>query len=156
MVKIYVGNLPHTTTDLELRQAFESYGQVRSAKVIKDRASGQSRGFGFVEMPDPSEAQTAIKELHGQGFGGRTLTVNEARPREPREEPRPKLPEVVTPDIQDSSSSLDDDRRRRRDRRERNRRDRDRDRHDYDYEAERRDRRSRRQRPDDDEGWGSY
>lgn len=83
-MNIYVGNLPHATTDSELREAFEEYGTVQSAAVIKDKFTGDSRGFGFVEMPDNSEAQEAIEQLNGQSFGGRTLTVNEARPREER------------------------------------------------------------------------
>jgi RNA recognition motif-containing protein len=83
-MKIYVGNLPRATTDDELNQAFTAYGQVSSATIIKDKFSGESRGFGFVEMPNQAEAQAAIKALHGKEFGGRTLTVNEARPREER------------------------------------------------------------------------
>lgn len=83
-MNIYVGNLPHATTDQELREAFEEFGSVSSAAVIRDKFSGQSRGFGFVEMPDQNEAQEAIDNLNGQDFGGRTLTVNEARPREER------------------------------------------------------------------------
>lgn len=83
-MKIYVGNLPRATTDAELNQAFAAFGQVSSATVIKDKFSGESRGFGFVEMPTQAEAQAAIAGLNGKDFGGRTLTVNEARPREER------------------------------------------------------------------------
>ena len=83
-MNIYVGNLPHATADPELREAFEEYGAVDSATIIKDRFTGKSRGFGFVEMPDSGEAQAAIDGLNGQDFGGRTITVNEARPREDR------------------------------------------------------------------------
>jgi cold-inducible RNA-binding protein len=83
-MNIYVGNLPRVTTEAELRQAFEAYGRVATASVIKDKFSGESRGFGFVEMPEKSEAQAAIAAMNGKDFGGRTLTVNEARPREER------------------------------------------------------------------------
>lgn len=83
-MNIYVGNLPHASTEAELREAFESYGSVSSAAIIKDKFTGDSRGFGFVEMPDRAAAQTAIQEMNGQDFGGRTLTVNEAKPREER------------------------------------------------------------------------
>ena len=83
-MKIYVGNLPRATSDAELNQAFAAFGQVSSATIIKDKFSGESRGFGFVEMPNPTEAKAAINGLHGKDFGGRTLTVNEARPREER------------------------------------------------------------------------
>ena len=83
-MNIYVGNLPHATTDQELREAFEEFGSVDSASVIMDRETGRSRGFGFVEMPNSDEANDAINSLNGTEFGGRTLTVNEARPREKR------------------------------------------------------------------------
>lgn len=83
-MNIYVGNLPHATTDAQLREVFEQYGSVDSAAIIKDRETGQSRGFGFVEMPNAQEAETAIESMNGNSFGGRTLTVNEARPREER------------------------------------------------------------------------
>ena len=83
-MKIYVGNLPRATSDAELNQAFAAFGQVTSATIIKDKFSGESRGFGFVEMPNQAEAQAAIAGLHGKEFGDRTLTVNEARPREER------------------------------------------------------------------------
>ena len=83
-MNIYVGNLPHSSTESELRQAFEQYGSVSSAAIIKDKFSGDSRGFGFVEMPSKSEAQDAIANLNGRDFGGRSLNVNEAKPREER------------------------------------------------------------------------
>jgi len=81
-VNIYVGNLSHELTEEELREAFETFGQVTSAKIITDRYSGVSRGFGFVEMTTKSEAQAAITGLNGRELKGRTLTVNEARPRD--------------------------------------------------------------------------
>ena len=80
-MNIYVGNLSHNTTEENLRQAFESFGQVTSARIIKDKYSGQSRGFGFVEMPAQSQAQTAIRSLDGKELLGRQISVNEARPR---------------------------------------------------------------------------
>ncbi|HEX9616810.1 MAG TPA: RNA-binding protein [Anaerolineales bacterium] len=80
-MNIYVGNLSYTTTEEDLRQAFENYGQVTSATLIKDKFTGKSRGFGFVEMPSQEEAQAAIQAMNGAELGGRTLTVNEARPR---------------------------------------------------------------------------
>ncbi len=79
-MNIYVGNLPFRTTSDELERLFEEYGQVQSAQVITDRDTGRSRGFGFVEMPDEA-ARSAIEALNGMDFGGRPLTVNEARPR---------------------------------------------------------------------------
>ena len=81
-MNIYVGNLSHELTEEELREAFETFGQVTSAKIITDRYSGVSRGFGFVEMTTKSEAQAAITGLNGRELKGRTLTVNEARPRD--------------------------------------------------------------------------
>ncbi|MDQ7773426.1 MAG: RNA-binding protein [Elusimicrobiales bacterium] len=84
MKKIYVGGLPFSTTEDELNGLFASYGKVSSAKIITDKFSGQSRGFGFVEMEDDGEATAAMDKLNGSDFGGRKLTVNEARPMEPR------------------------------------------------------------------------
>ncbi len=81
---IYVGNLPFVTTPEELRELFESYGEVISAKVITDRDTGRSRGFGFVEMESDSDANAAIAELNGSQLQGRALRVNEALPRDPR------------------------------------------------------------------------
>ena len=83
-MRIYVGNLPYSMTDDELRDTFSEYGEIASAEVIKDKFSGQSKGFGFVDMPNNSDADTAIKELNDSPMGGRKLTVNEARPRAER------------------------------------------------------------------------
>ena len=80
-MNIYAGNLARETTEEDLRHAFEAFGQVESVTVIKDKFSGQSRGFGFLEMPNGAEAQAAISGLNGKELNGRTLTVNEARPR---------------------------------------------------------------------------
>jgi len=80
-MNIYVGNLAHDVTEDDLRQAFAAFGQVQTATVIKDKFSGESRGFGFVEMPTKTEAQTAITEMNGKDLKGRTLNVNEARPK---------------------------------------------------------------------------
>jgi RNA recognition motif-containing protein len=82
--KLYVGNLPYTFTSSDLEQMFSAHGTVQSAEVINDRATGRSKGFGFVEMGSDSEAQAAISALNGQDQGGRPLTVNEAKPRENR------------------------------------------------------------------------
>jgi RNA recognition motif-containing protein len=81
---IYVGNLPYSTTGDDLVELFQAYGSVTSGQVIIDKFSGRSRGFGFVEMPNDEEAQAAIDALNGSPYGGRPLTVNEARPREER------------------------------------------------------------------------
>jgi RNA recognition motif-containing protein len=81
IMNIYVGNLSYDATDVTIREAFESFGQVISARVIKDKYNGQSRGFGFVEMPAQSQAQTAIKSLNGKELLGKQISVNEARPR---------------------------------------------------------------------------
>ena len=78
-MNIFIGNLSYNVTEGDLRQAFEAFGQVASATVIKDKLSGRSKGFGFVEMPEQAEAQSAIAALNGQAFKGRTITVNEAR-----------------------------------------------------------------------------
>ena len=80
-MNIYVGNLAYDATDITIREAFESFGQVSSARVIKDKYNGQSRGFAFVEMPTQSQAQTAIKSLNGKEIMGKQISVNEARPR---------------------------------------------------------------------------
>jgi RNA recognition motif-containing protein len=82
MMKLYVGNLSFRTTDDELRTTFEQFGEVSSASVVMDRETGRSRGFGFVEMTNDEEAKAAITALHGKDIDGRSLTVNEARPRE--------------------------------------------------------------------------
>jgi RNA recognition motif-containing protein len=81
---LYVGSLPYSTTEQQLNELFAQYGTVQSAKVITDRYTGQSRGFGFVEMATGEEAQKAITALNGSQLGGRTLVVNEARPQEKR------------------------------------------------------------------------
>lgn len=82
--KLYVGNLAYSVTSSDLEQMFSSHGQIRSAEVIMDRASGRSKGFGFVEMETDEEAQAAIAAMNGQQHEGRALTVNEAKPREDR------------------------------------------------------------------------
>ena len=83
-MNIYVGNLPFEIDDTELERTFTAYGEVSSARVIQDRESGRSRGFGFVEMSDNGQAEAAIQALNGKDFNGRPLTVNEAKPREDR------------------------------------------------------------------------
>ncbi len=82
--KLYVGNLPYSFRDQDLEQTFSQFGSVGSAKVMMERDTGRSKGFGFVEMGSDAEAQAAIQGVHGQNFGGRDLVVNEARPMEPR------------------------------------------------------------------------
>ncbi len=82
--KLYVGNLSYDVSSSDLEQMFSAHGTIESAQVIEDRSTGRSKGFGFVEMSSESEAQAAIDALNGQDHGGRALTVNEARPREPR------------------------------------------------------------------------
>ena len=86
-MNIFVGNLAFNTTDHDLRQLFEPYGDVDTINIITDRYTGQSRGFGFIEMPNSAAAKAAIQGLQGKELGGRTLNVNEAKPREPRREP---------------------------------------------------------------------
>ena len=81
---IYVGNLSYQATEEELRQAFAAFGRVDGVQIIKDKLSGQSRGFAFVQMPESAEAEAAIAAIHGREFGGRILTVNQAKPRQPR------------------------------------------------------------------------
>ena len=80
-MNIYVGNLSYEVNEEDLQEAFEAFGQVESVRIIKDKYSGQSKGFGFVEMPAKAEAQSAINDLNGKELKGRTLNVNEARPR---------------------------------------------------------------------------
>ena len=82
--KLYVGNLPYTVRDEDLQKAFGEFGQVSSAKVMMERDTGRSKGFGFVEMGSDSDAQSAIEGMNGQSLGGRSLVVNEARPMESR------------------------------------------------------------------------
>ena len=88
MKKLYVGNLPYTTTDDDLKDQFAALGTVLSAKVITDRDSGRSKGFGFVEMENDEEANKAVAEMNGKDMGGRNLVVNEARPMQPRDNNR--------------------------------------------------------------------
>jgi RNA recognition motif-containing protein len=83
-MNIYVGNLSRKVSEDELRQAFQAFGQISSVSIIKDKVTGESRGFGFVEMPSQEEALAAIAGLNGTDLGGRALSVNEARPREKR------------------------------------------------------------------------
>lgn len=80
-MKMFIGNLSHDVTDVDLREAFEVYGEVSSVKVIKDNFSGMSKGFGFVEMPNNSEVDTAMKSLNGEELKGQAIKVSEARPR---------------------------------------------------------------------------
>ena len=82
--KLYVGNLPYTVRDNDLQQAFGAFGLVTSAKVLMERDTGRSKGFGFVVMGSDAEAQAAVEGMNGQSLGGRSLVVNEARPMEPR------------------------------------------------------------------------
>jgi RNA recognition motif-containing protein len=84
--KLYVGSLPYSVTEEELRDLFSSYGEIESVRIIMDKATGQSKGFGFVEMATIDDAQKAIEGLHGTQMGGRTLIVNNARPEQPREQ----------------------------------------------------------------------
>jgi RNA recognition motif-containing protein len=83
-MNLYVGNLSYRLTEDELKEAFEEFGQVSSCTIIKDRVTGESKGFGFLEMPERSEAEAAISGLNGRDLKGRKLNVNEARPRENR------------------------------------------------------------------------
>ena len=82
VMNIYVGNLSYGMSEDELRDAFGAFGEVSAVKILMDRETGRSRGFGFVEMPNKSEAETAIAQLNGKDVGGRALRINEARPRE--------------------------------------------------------------------------
>jgi RNA recognition motif-containing protein len=84
MKNLYVGNLPHSTTEADLRSFFEAHGAVDKVSIVTDRETGRSRGFGFVEMTDSSAADRAIAALNGTELGGRTLTVNEAKPKSDR------------------------------------------------------------------------
>ena len=82
--KLYVGNLPYTVRDEDMKQSFGEFGSITSAKVMMERDTGRSKGFGFVEMGNDAEAQAAIAGMNGQSLGGRAITVNEARPMEAR------------------------------------------------------------------------
>ena len=83
-MNIYVGNLSYTLEESELQDAFAEFGEVSSVKILTDRETGRSRGFGFVEMPNQAEGEAALAQLNGKDVGGRALRVNEARPREER------------------------------------------------------------------------
>ena len=83
-MNIYVGNLPYGLTDEELNETFSQYGQVESAKIIMDKFTGRSKGFGFVEMPEQAEAEEAIKQLNGSSVQGRNIRVNESKPKSDR------------------------------------------------------------------------
>ncbi|HEY4564376.1 MAG TPA: RNA-binding protein [Thermoanaerobaculia bacterium] len=83
-MNLYVGNLPYRITEDQLREAFEEFGRVSSCTIIKDKVTGQSKGFGFLEMPESGEAEAAITNLNGRDLMGRKINVNEARPRENR------------------------------------------------------------------------
>ncbi len=89
-MNIYVGNLAYSLTEDDLKAAFSEFGEVSSASIIMDKMSGQSKGFGFVEMPDNSEADQAIKALNESALNGRNITVNQARPRGERSPRRPR------------------------------------------------------------------
>jgi RNA recognition motif-containing protein len=84
MKNLYVGNLPHSTTESELRTAFEAHGAVEKVSIVTDRDTGRSRGFAFVEMTNAGEADKAVAALNGTEMGGRTLTINEAKPKSDR------------------------------------------------------------------------
>jgi len=90
MMNIYVGNLSYNLTEDELRDIFAAHGDVITASIVRDKFSGQSRGFGFVEMENQNEAEEAIKQLNGTDLQGRTLTVNQARPKTERPKRRPQ------------------------------------------------------------------
>jgi RNA recognition motif-containing protein len=87
-MKLYVGNLPYNVTDDQLREAFGAYGKVESVELITDRFTGQAKGFGFVEMPDNSEADAAIKAMNESSLAGRRIKVNQAKPRSDRPQRR--------------------------------------------------------------------
>jgi RNA recognition motif-containing protein len=89
-VNIFTGNLSYDLTESAMRELFEEFGEVTSAKIITDRDTGRSKGFGFVEMSDKTAAVEAIEQLNGKDMGGRALVVNEARPREERPKRRPR------------------------------------------------------------------
>lgn len=89
-MNIYVGNLPYAITEDDLNDAFSEFGEVASVSIIKDKFSGQSKGFGFVEMPNDNEAEEAIEALNERDLKGRNLRVNQAKPREERPQRRPR------------------------------------------------------------------
>ena len=88
-MNIYLGNLSYSATEASIKELFEGFGQVTTAKIVTDKFTGSSRGFGFVEMPNDNEAQKAIDELNGKDFEGRKIVVNESRPREATSNNRP-------------------------------------------------------------------
>lgn len=88
-MNIYVGNLPYSATENSMRELFETYGSVTTSKIVTDKFTGSSRGFGFIEMPNADEAQKAIDGLNGKDFEGRKIVVNESRPREAGSDNRP-------------------------------------------------------------------
>ncbi len=87
-MEIYVGSLPYSVTEDEIKEAFTPYGEVSSVRLVSDKLSGKSKGFGFVEMPDSSEADAAIAALNGKDFKGRDIKVNQAKPKEERPQRR--------------------------------------------------------------------
>lgn len=89
-MNIYVGNLPYNVTENDLKEAFSAFGEVSSATLVIDKFSGQSKGFGFVEMPNNSEADAAIKALNESSFKGRNIKVNQAKPKEDRPQRKPR------------------------------------------------------------------
>src|SRR5436190_227144 len=86
MKNLYVGNLPHSTSESELRTLFQAHGEVQKVSIVTDRETGRARGFAFVEMTNPGEAEKAIAALNGTELGGRTLTINEAKPKQEKTE----------------------------------------------------------------------
>ena len=105
--KIYVGNLPFSTTSESLTEIFAQFGQVDSSKIVMDRETGRSKGFGFVEMTDAMAADSAIEKLHGSDFGGRALTVNEARPVTAKDPTRAGGFRTNRPDYNRQQGSMD-------------------------------------------------
>ena len=89
-MNIYVGNLPYSVTEASLKEQFTEFGEVAQVSIIMDRESGRSKGFGFVEMPNNNEAENAIKSLNGKEIQGRSITVNQAKPRTDRDRERPR------------------------------------------------------------------
>ena len=89
-MKLYVGNLPYTVTEQDVKETFSEYGEVTEVVLITDKSSGQSKGFGFVEMPNNSEADAAIKALNESSYKGRNIRVNQARPKSDRPQRRPR------------------------------------------------------------------
>ena len=105
--KIYVGNLPFSATNESLAEIFSQFGQVDSSKIVMDRDSGRSKGFGFVEMSSGEAADAAIEKLHGSDYGGRSLTVNEARPSEKKDPSKMGGFRGPRPDFNRGSNQMD-------------------------------------------------